>query len=247
MKDLSTDKTDGIIINQATQRLFGWENAIGKTFNNGELKVIGVVKDFNDYTLFKKIRPMAMRIYQTTDDQLFVTIRVTGNNHFDTQKYVNNLFNEEFPSEPIRFQYLESNFDIGFIASLESVNKMFIFFSLLAVLMTGIGLYSLVSLSARMQQKMIAIRKVLGAGVKDLFLMMLKEYFILYIIATSIGLIASYLISATAFNVLPYHVRIGPEHLIIPGIIALLLVFISVVHKITTTVRSNPVDAIAKE
>ncbi|MEL6560959.1 MAG: ABC transporter permease [Bacteroidota bacterium] len=246
-KDLSTDKTDGIIINQATQRLFGWENAIGKTFNNGELKVIGVVKDFNDYTLFKKIRPMAMRMYQTTDDQLFVTIRVKGNNHFETQKYVNNLFNEEFPSEPIQFQYLESNFDIGFIASLESVNKMFIFFSLLAVLMTGIGLYSLVALSARMQQKMIAIRKVLGAGAKDLFLMMLKEYLILYIIATSIGLIASYLISATAFNVLPYHVSIGPEHLVIPGIIAFLLVFISVVHKITTTVRSNPVDAIAKE
>ena len=246
-EELSTDKTNGIIINEATKRLFGWENAIGKTFNNGKLKVIGVVKDFNDYTLFKQIRPMAIRMYQNTGDQLFVTIKVKGNNHFETRKYVNSLFNEEFPIEPIQFQYLESNFDIGFIASLESVNKMFIFFSLLAVLMTGIGLYSLVALSARMQQKMIAIRKVLGAGVKDLFFMMLKEYLILYIIATSIGLIASYFISATAFNVLPYHVNIGPEHLIIPGIIALLLVFISVAHKITTTVRSNPVDAIAKE
>ena len=246
-KELSTDRTNGIIINEETKKLCGWKDAIGKSFNDGDLKVIGVVQDFNDYTLFKKIRPMAIRLYQTTSENLFITIRVKGSNHYETQKFVNNLFNQEFPTEPIQFSYLETNFDIGFIASLESVKKMFIFFSLLAVLMTGIGLYSLVSLSAKMQQKMIAIRKVLGADSKDLFLLMLKEYLFLYGIAAIIGLVASYYLSIYAFNVLPYHTSIKPVYLVISGAIALGVVFVSVIQKIATTVKANPVDSISRE
>lgn len=246
-KDYSSDLENGIIINETTRGLFGWKSAVGKTFNNGDLIVIGVVKDFNDYTLFKKIRPMALTLRNADSKKMFVSIRINGNDHYETQKYVNNLFNEEFQEEPIQFSYLENNFDVGFLASLQNVNKMFIFFSFLAVMMTGIGLYSLVALSARMQQKMIAIRKVLGAGVKDLFLIMLKEYLFLYGIAAIIGLVASYHLSIYAFNVLPYHTSIKPVYLVISGAIALGVVLVSVIQKIATTVKANPVDSISRE
>ncbi|MGB3465457.1 MAG: ABC transporter permease [Cyclobacteriaceae bacterium] len=246
-EEYATDQSQAVIINETTKNLFGWKEAVGKKLNNGKLTVIGVVKDFNDYTLFKKIRPMAIMIREQNPKGIYVSVRVNTDEQYEIAKQINSLVNDEFPEEPVQFQYLAQHFDNGYLRSLENVSDMFVFFSLLAIALCAIGLYNLVSYSARLQRKMIAIRKVLGAGLGNLSLLMLKQYLTMFVIAAVIGLTSSFLLSKLIFGILPYHTTIKISYLIASGAIVLAVVLFSVLSKIFSTVRANPVDSISSE
>lgn len=247
-KSFSTDISNGIIINETTKEYFNWDEAIGKQLKSGNATyhVIGVVKDFNDFTMFKKIPPMGLVVRNQGLNYSLISVKVSGNRE-ETISYLNNTFNNAFPNEPIQFELLEDNFDRSYIETLGNVSKMFVFFSVLAIFLAALGLYSLVSHSTKMQQKMIAIRKVLGAGVSNLFSLLLKEYLILYSIAAVLGLITTYVVALKVINVFAYHTTVKVSYLLIGGGIALAVVLVSVSAKILFTARANPVDSIGKE
>jgi putative ABC transport system permease protein len=245
-EEYGTDTKNAIIINETTKNLFGWESAIGKTINDGELTVVGVIKDFNDYTLFKKIPPMALKI--GTDQTLnLVTIKISSDKRKEAHTFINGLFNEYFPQAPIAFTFMDAEFDRSYLNSLGNVTRMLIFFTILAIFLVVIGLYSLVSYSAKMQQKMIAVRKLLGAPIKDLFLLMMKEYLVLYGLAAILGIGGTYFIALKVMNILPYHIGVKWNYLIFTSIITLLVVVLSASSKILSTVLANPVDSLKDE
>ena len=246
-KNYGTDTQNACIINETALKVFEWQNAIGKTLDNGNLKVIGVVKDFNDFTLFKKIPPMVLLMDQGSDDTYYASIRVNPNARKETQNAVNDIFNESFPNDPINFKFLDVELDTSFLNSLKDVTRIFIFFSILAVILAILGLYSLVSFSLKTQRKMIAVRKVLGASVFSLFLLMLKEYLILFLIAAVIGLLTVYLVSFDAMNVFAYHEEIKLIYLVVSALLALFVVLISVSGKIFIASKENPIIAISSE
>jgi putative ABC transport system permease protein len=242
-EEYGTDAESAIIINETARNIFGWASAIGKTINNGEFTIVGVVKDFNDYTLFKEIPPMALKI--GPDQHLnLVSIKVSPENRKETQIFVNTLFNEYFPQEPIEFTFVDAEFDHSYLNALGNVTRMFIFFTILAMFLVVIGLYSLVSYSSKMQQKMIAIRKVLGAPVKNLFLLMMREYILLYSIAAVFGLVGTYFIALKVMDVFPYHIGVKWTYLGVTCVITLVVVVLSASSKILATVQANPVDSI---
>ena len=246
-KDYGTDMENACIVNETVLRIFGWNNAIGKTLDNGRLKIIGVVKDFNDFTLFKKIPPIALVMNQQNSKIYYVSIRVNPNDRITTQKGVNNLFNNNFPNDPLDFKFLDAEFDMSFLNSLKGVIKIFIFFSILAIVLAILGLYSLVSFSLKTQRKMIAVRKVLGANTSNLFLLLLKEYLLLFTIAAVIGLLAVYFVSFKAMTVFAYHQEVKLIYLFISALLALFVVLTSVSGKIFLASKENPIKAISSE
>jgi len=246
-KDYGTDLENACIINETTLRVFGWNNAVGKTLDNGRLKIIGVVKDFNDFTLFKKIPPMVLIMNQQNGNAYYVSARVNPNDRKATQKVVNNLFNNNFPNNPLNFKFLDTEFDISYLNSLKGVIRIFIFFSILAIVLAILGLYSLVSFSLKTQRKMIAVRKVLGANISNLFLLLLKEHLLLFVIAAVIGLLTVYFVSFKAMSVFAYHQEIKLIYLLISALLALFVVLISVSGKIFTASKENPIKAISSE
>ena len=246
--DLPSDAATGLIINETTKRYFKWNSAVGKRLSsNGiDYRIIGVVKDFNDYTMFKRIPPMALRLRTQVYDQSLVSVRVSGNPD-ESLQFLNTVFNETFPQEPIQFELLTNDFDRSYLSSLDSVSKVFIFFSALAIFLAALGLYSLVSFATQLQQKMIAIRKVLGAGITGLFTMLLKEYLLLFLIAAVLGLLSTYFIAIQVMDVMAYHTTVKISYLLIGGAISLGVVLASVSAKIFFTTRANPVDSISRE
>lgn len=238
------DLQQACIVNETAVEIFGWDNAVGKTIDNGRLEVIGVVKDFNDYTLFKRIPPMVLTMNEGWYDPL-VTIKVNTEQQASIQQEVNALFNDYFPNDPLEFRYLNAEFDSNFLDALRSATKMFIFFSILAILLAIQGLYSLVSYSLKSQKKMIAVRKVLGASIPSLFLLMMKEYMILFAIAATLGLVSVYVAAGKLMGVFAYHVEVKFLYLMVAAMLALFVVIISVSSKIMSASRENPVKAIA--
>ena len=244
-EEYSTDLQSACILNETAVEVFGWQEAIGKTIDNKRLKVIGVVKDFNDYTLFKKIPPLVLVMDRGYNNAYYVSLRVGSEGRMATQKLVNYLFEDNFPDSPQAFKFLDMEFESSYLNSLRGVTEIFIFFSVIAMVLAILGLYSLVSYSLKAQRKMIAVRKVLGAGTESLFLLLLKEYLLLFAIAAVLGLFTAYIVSLQAMNVFAYHEQVRFVYLVIAALLALLVVLVSVSSKILAASRENPAQAIA--
>lgn len=245
-KEHATDVQSACIINETALKLFGWENPIGKTIDNGQLEVIGVIKDFNDYTLFKEIPPMVLTMNKIESNPL-VSIKVKSDKRAEMLGIVSKLFDDNFPETPLEFKYLDSEFDSSFLNALRGVTRIFVFFSILAILLAVLGLYSLVSFSLKTQKKMIAIRKVLGANLQSLFLLILKEYLGLFAISSVIGLLTIYFAAGKLMNVFAYHVEVKFLYLVLAALLALFVVLVSVSSKIWLAAKENPIDSIASE
>lgn len=244
-EDYGADVQNTCIINETAARIFGWEEPIGKTIDNKRLTVIGVVKDFNDYTLFKKIPPMVLLMNEWNATAHYVSMRVQADDRLATQTMVNRLFNDNFSDSPLDFKFLDVEFESSYLNSLKGVTKIFIFFSLIAIVLAILGLYSLVSFSLKTQKKMIAIRKVLGASIDNLFLLLLKEYLVLFSVAAVFGLLSVYLVSFKAMNVFAYHEEVKLIYLVVAALLALFIVLVSVSSKIFAASKESPLKAIS--
>jgi putative ABC transport system permease protein len=173
-----------------------------------------------------------------------VGVRVNANNRLETKRAINQTFNSNFQDTPIEFSFLDEGFDRGFMTALQNVMRIFILFSIISILLVVVGLYSLISFSVRMQKKMIAIRKVIGASTKGLFMFILKEYLILYAIATTISLVLTYFAVLQISQVFAYSVGVGPIDFLNVILITLFVVLVTISGKIWSASTESPINAI---
>lgn len=244
-KEKSTDVEKACILNETALQQFGWDVGAGKKIKigNEQYEVIGTVKDFHDYTLFYEIPPMLFTLYDYQSDRMYLSIKVSeGVNAATVQRKINKEFNEKFPNIPIEFQYFASKFqDDQFFVVLRGMSKIFIFFAFLAIFLSIIGLYNLVSFSLKTQRRMIAIRKVMGAENFNLFTFLTKEYLILFVIALGISLTSTYLINSVTFQMFVYKVDSNPFMMVIAVMIVLFFLLLTISGKIYQASRQNPI------
>jgi len=246
-KEYMTDKESSCVINETTASLLGWTNPIGKTLDNGNLKVIGVVKDFDQVSLLQKIPPMMLTMNSDSKANTVVSIKISENNRKETKREVNEIFNSHFTETPIELSFLEDGFDKGYMSALENVMKVFILFSIISIILVIIGLYSLISFSLKTQKKMIAVRKILGASTKGLFQLILKEYIVLYIIATTSSLILTYFLVLQLSKISANNVGVGVLDFLTVIVITLIIVMATISGKIWSASKESPVKALSAE
>jgi len=246
-EEYSTDAQNSCIINETAALSLGWENPLGKTLDNGRLKIIGVVKDFNQNSLFKKIRPIMLLLDKGNDNYPLASIKVNPVNRFETQRMINELFNANFLETPIEFKFLEEGFDEGYMEALQNVMRIFVLFSIISIVLVILGLYGLLSFSLNKQKKAIAIRKVMGGSTKNIFMFILKEYMVLYAIATSVGLLLTYFAVIKISETFAYSVGVKIVDFFSVILISLLVVLMTVSGKIWSVSKENPLNAINRE
>jgi putative ABC transport system permease protein len=163
------DKENTVIINESTARLLGWENPIGKKIYHNmyekNLEIIGVVKDCVVEPLYKKIQPYIFYYYPIACGDMLARVNpavVSETVNYIRNKWLqyapDNLFTYRFVDEKIWDVYIEER-NIGIIIR---------YASLLAILISSMGLFGLVLISVEKRKKEIGIRKVIGASVKDI-------------------------------------------------------------------------------
>ncbi|WP_435261618.1 ABC transporter permease [Tenacibaculum sp. nBUS_03] len=246
-KEYSTDKQSSCVINETAVSLLGWDNPIGKTLDNGKIKVIGVVKDFDQVSLTLKIPPLMLNMNSDDKKYFVIGIKVNDNNKAETRGLINKTFNSHFPEKPIEFGFLEDGMDAGYMSALENVMRMFMLASIISILLVIVGLYTLISFSLKMQKRMIAMHKILGATKRELFKLILKEYVILYALAATLGLILTYFLILQFSQIGAYSVSINPVAFIIVVLTTFLIVLFTISGKIWSASSENPIKAITLE
>lgn len=242
------DLSESIVINQMMAKDQGWEDPIGQTLtiDSVNCRVIGVVEDFYIRGPFRPILPCIFKAAKEETYQ-FVVIRTGNSNIRTTMSFVEETWKKLFPEMPFEGFYQETQTAEAAEIS-NGIKLVFVYVACMAIIISGMGLFALVSLNIIRRTKEIGIRKVLGASVMQIVRMMNSDFVILMMIASVIADLAGYFVfKALLDSIYKYHVNIGILALILANMTVLVIGMATIGTRVLHVARANPVNALKYE
>jgi ABC-type antimicrobial peptide transport system permease subunit len=196
-KDLiDSDRTKSIVINETLANHFGWEAPLGKKLalnDTTSLTVIGVVKDFFINGFWEPVGPTAIRAESEEARFNCIGAKVSNDKIVEAFEHIEAAWAGNIPDKEFTGFYQED-----LLKESKVVNKniviIFSFLGALAVILSGIGLYTLVSLNLIRRVKEIGVRKVLGGSIQHIIQLINKDYVLLLVLSSISGVIAGYFV-----------------------------------------------------
>ena len=197
------DQKDKVMINEAAVREFGWRDPIGKyfqKFDSTRLQVIGVIRDFCKESPTIPVKPIMFTVqeyYYSISSSGMLLFKFHEGQWPECKRRIDALIKEKHPEFTFyRLDSAEEEYD-KFLQSENALIKLLDFVTVVCILISVFGIFSLVTLNCELRRKEIAIRKVNGASVGTIVRMFFKEYLLLLCVAAAIALPVSYLIMKT--------------------------------------------------
>ncbi|WKN41102.1 ABC transporter permease [Tunicatimonas pelagia] len=250
-RDFPTD-TAAILLNEAAVREFGLDDPLSEEiryFGGGEygshldLKVVGVFKDFNFETLRNNIRPLALML---TTQGSKISVRTAPGDVSATLATVEELWGQYASEEPFQYSFLDEDFDALFRAE-QRLGQVFSVFTGLAILVACLGLLGLAAFMAEQRTKEIGIRKVLGASVANVVVLLSKDFTKLVVVAFIMAIPLAYFIMQSWLKGFAFKISIGPGTFILAGGAALLIAWLTVSWQSIKAASANPVKSLRSE
>ncbi len=247
----ATDRNDAIIINQQAVKLLGLKNPVGHTvYIPGSGKglrpatVIGVVKDFNIESLKKKIDPYFLFI---NPKRFFtVAIKISPEKQKATINYISSTWKSVLPGKRINYSFLTDTYN-EIYSSEDKMGELFIIFASLAVFIACLGLFGLSTFTAELKTKEIGIRKVLGASVPGLSILLSKEFVKWVLIADILAIPLSIIAVHKWLEEFAFKTKIGPDIFAFASLIVLVISVLTISIQIIRTALTNPVETLKYE
>jgi putative ABC transport system permease protein len=246
-KDFPTDSS-GIVINEAAVQQLGWtnDNAVGKIIvrsGQQEFRVIGIVADFNYASLKQKVAPLMMMLGGNFGGLIIKinTMDVKGF-LFDLKKHWDS-FN---PAGPLEYNFLDEKF-AALYASEQRTKQIFSAFAILAVIIASLGLFGLSAFVIEQRTREIGIRKVLGASIQQVLLLVSKEFLLLVGIAFVISVPVTWWAMHEWLKDFAYRINIGTGVFIAAGLSAILIAFFTISFQAIKAAIANPVKSLRTE
>ncbi|MBK7873706.1 MAG: ABC transporter permease [Saprospiraceae bacterium] len=248
-KSFGSDHLNAYVINESAVSLLGWdspEEAIGKNINREgkEGTVVGVIKDFNYQSLRFPITALIMDI--AVPQFTTFSIRIQPDQTSKTLAFVESEWNKIFPERAFTYTFLDETLAQNFNNE-ENFGKTINYFAFLAILISCFGLFGLTIHTIHLKTKEIGVRKVLGASVANIVLLLSKDFIRLVLIAMVIAApLAWYFMNGWLQN-FAYRIDIQWWIFVIAGIIALAIAFLTMSFQSIRAALANPVKSLRSE
>jgi putative ABC transport system permease protein len=239
-----------ILINQSAARLLGFaspEDAIGKPILRGSRKwdVIGVVNDYHQKSLRHPLEPMIFMPFYSTNSE--ISVKVTpGTDLTKTLAAIKQKYEAFFPGNLFDYFFLDENFNRQY-QNERLFSKAFSIFATLAILVACLGLFGLAMFSTIQRTKEIGVRKVLGASVSNILLLLSKEFVKLVIIASVIAFPVAWWVMNKWLQDFSYRISISWWIFLAAGSAALLIALITISFQAIKAAIANPVKSLRTE
>ena len=238
-----------VIINEAAVKNFGWKDgsfAIGKPFNMGGLagEIIAVVNDFHFNSLQQSIMPLA--IYPRDPRFSRITLNMDMSQAATAIPFLEKTWKKHFPSCLFDYDFMDSQLGEQY-RSEQRFSKIFLYFSVLSLLIACLGLYGLIAYAASQKTKEIGIRKVLGASVNGIAIMLSGDFIKLVLIAFIIATPIAWYIMNNWLQEFAYKTDIKWWMFGAAGIGVLLLALFTVSFQAIKAAIANPVKSLRSE
>jgi len=239
--------SSAIIINKAALDIMKLEKPIGETVRmwNRDWTIIGVMNDVVMDSPYHPVSPLVMIFEPGWSSTITVRLEQTSNLSASVEK-VEGVFKRLNPNYPMWYRFADDEFDTKF-SSINLVSRLAGIFATLAVVITCLGLFGLSAFTAEQRQKEIGIRKVLGANVPGLVLLISKDFTKLVVIAALISSPIAWQFINHYLQKYPYRINLEWWTLPLTGAAALLLTITVVGIQAIRSARANPVTCLRNE
>jgi putative ABC transport system permease protein len=245
-----TDSTQAMVINEAAAKLYGYRNpadAIGKKFAQWGRQgtIIGVVKDFNFRSLHSEVEPLTLR-YGMPNSLNRILVNIKADHMSATIASLEKTWKVLAPQRPFLYHFLDQSFNQQYESD-QHFGYLFSLFSGLAILIACLGLFGLATFTAQQRIKEIGIRKVLGASVYNIVLLISKDFMRLVLVAIVIAVPLCLLVMNQWLKDFAYRATISPGIFISTGIVALLIALLTISWQTVRAALANPVQSIKND
>jgi putative ABC transport system permease protein len=212
--------------------------------NGKQGSIIGVAKDFHYRSLHNKIAPLIMQnnIYAYS----VLSVKIKSNDIPSTVKTIEKKWKELTNNFPYRYSFLDENYNRLYKADAQ-LGKVAGIFSGLAIFVGCLGLLGLTSFSVERRVKEIGIRKVLGATIGNLIILISKEFLILILVSLLLAIPITYYLIAKWLENFIERITISPMSFIIAGLAVLFVAWITMSYLSFRAAMSNPTKALRNE
>jgi putative ABC transport system permease protein len=248
------DDSANVILNESAIRLLGLTDPIGKIVNypggNGtKYRVIGVMKDFNFWSLYSPIAPFALfnttsKSYTIPSSNIIVRVRQEDLN--GTLRLLEADWKSFTSSTPFEYTFLDESVEAEY-RSAERLGQIFLIFSSLTILIACVGLFGLAAFATEQRTKEIGIRKVLGASEREVVGLLSKDFVLLVVVANIIAWPVGWYIMHWWLQDFAYRTAMSPMPFVVAGGIAFIIALLTVSSQAIRAALSNPVDALRYE
>lgn len=250
-EDFPSD-TAAYMINQAALSKLGWETGVGnlllgmdqfdgENFSTAQREIVGVIKDYH-FMSFRN--PITGAVFQlATQPMPNILIRVTGNEMEATLAHIRSTWASFRPDTPINLTFLNESFE-NLAASDERLAQLFAGFSLFAILIASLGLFGLAFFVTEQRTREIGVRKALGASVREIVLLLSKDFTRLVAFSLVVSIPLSWIAMSRWLDGFVYRTDISLFSIGLAGILALCIAWATVSYQSIKAARSNPIKAL---
>jgi putative ABC transport system permease protein len=217
------------------EQIFFW----GDTFN-----IIGVLKDYHQESLKKDFEPLIFRL--TPDARNFYSVKVKTSNMQDVIQKAESAWDLAFRGNPFEYFFLDDYYNEQYKAD-QQFGKVFSLFSLLAIFIACLGLFGLSSYTVVQRTKEIGIRKVLGATVHQVILLLCKDYIFLIIIAVGISVPISWYVMNNWLNDFAYRISLDWWIFALPSLVVIFIALMTITSHTFKAASTNPATSLRYE
>lgn len=248
-KSFGTDTSTAFLINEAAAKSIGYKTpaeAVGRKLKQwGRTgKVIGVLKDFHFQSLQESVKPLS--ISNDPDFNKVLTLKIGSTNIPATIAAIQNKWKSLVPERPFNYRFVDEAFNAQYAAQVNFGN-LFMYFAVLAILISCMGLFGLASYSTVQRTREIGIRKVFGASVTGIVNMLSAEFLKLVILSSLIAFPLAWFAMNKWLQDFAYRITISWWVFALAGTTALVIAFATVSFQAIKAALANPVKSLRSE
>jgi putative ABC transport system permease protein len=242
-----SDATSSFIINETAAAQFGWGDPLGKRINwdnSRQGTVVGVVEDFHFESLYAPIAPLVMFV-----DPMYyarLSVRIRPQNLPATLAFLEDAWKAFAPDWPFEYTFLDADFEAYYMAE-QQATRLIRIAALLAIMVACLGLFGLATFSVQRRTKEIGVRKVLGASVPGIVLLLSKEFLALVALAFLAAVPVGYVALQQWLQDFAYRIALSPWFFLAAGLMALLIAWLTVGYQSIKAARANPTQSLRYE
>ena len=237
-----------VLLNETAIKAMNLKDPVGKNvkISGGNFQIIGVVKDFHFESLHQVVVPAFILLAGGTNVWNKFMVRIKGDHQKETMAKIQHLYEAYNPGFPFTYNFLDEAYQKQYETETR-VSTLSEYFSGLAILISCLGLFGLVAFTAQKRQKEIGIRKVVGASVNGIAVMLTKDFLKLVVIAVLIAFPLSWWMMSQWLNGFVYRISISPIVFLIACTTIILITVLTVSFQAIKAALANPVKSLRSE
>ena len=242
-----------VIINESAVKELGLDNPIGEVIQGTsgnetgpELRIVGVVENFNFTSLHTEVSPLVITNANSNYIPIAIAIRSNTDQYGEINSRIEAAWDKFVPDQRVRLSFLDQELNTLYEAD-QRTGTVFRFFTYVAIIIAFIGLFSLATYVIELRTKEICVRKILGASLGGIFMLLSSNFFRLVLVALALSVPLSFFAINKWLERFAYHIEPDWFTFAKAGLIALGLVLLAIGYQSIRISMLNPSKSLRTE